>query len=257
VDQRALIFSDCHIPYHDKAAYALMLKVAENIKPKIDEIVILGDYADFYYVNAHGKSPEIKLTLKEEVECVKMHLRDLRKRFPKARIIFLEGNHEYRLHRFICNNAPEIFEFINLETILGLDALNISYVPYGPDQKYNVLGSKLIARHEPISGGVHVAHGTVVKAGCSVIFGHTHRIQESQVVMIDGSNHRGISTGWLGDKDSEAMQYLKNHAQWALAFSVVTLIDNGPWFNQLVHIIEKNKKLHCLFEGIKYEADKR
>ena len=93
----------------------------------------------------------------------------------------------------------------------------------------------------------------MVKAGCSVIFGHTHRIQESQIVTIDGSNLRGISSGWLGDKNHPVMSYVKNHHQWALGFSVVTVLDNGLWFNNLVHIIKKDNSYNCIFDGYKYE----
>lgn len=239
----ALIIPDCHIGLEgscDMRAYNLMIKVAK--KQKIDEIVILGDYADFYSVNSHGKDPGIEDILAKEIQMVKKELNKLRDGFPKAKIVFLQGNHEYRLERFIQNKAPELFGLFNTESLLGLKELDIKYVPYTPDQKYSVLGSKLMARHEPISGGVHVAHGTVVKAGCSVIFGHVHRIQESQVVMMNGDNHRGIAAGWLGNKDHASMSYVKNHHQWSLGFALVTVKDK-EFFCDLKHIINY-KVLH-------------
>jgi len=49
----ALIIPDAHIPFHDKQAYGLMLKVAQDVMP--DEIVILGDYGDFNSVSGHDK----------------------------------------------------------------------------------------------------------------------------------------------------------------------------------------------------------
>ena len=234
--KNALIIPDTHIPYHDKRAYELMLKVARQ--QPIHEIVILGDYADFYGINSHGQDPAINLRLSDEVEAVKRELRRLRKFFPKSNIVFIQGNHEYRLERYIQNKAPELFNVLSTYEILGLGDLDIKYIPYGPNQKYKVLGTKLIARHEPIAGGTHVAHGTVVKAGSSVIFGHVHRIQESQVVMINGDNHRGITCGWLGDSNSRVMQYVKNHHQWALGFAIVNGIDKGRFFVDTKHIID-------------------
>jgi len=246
--RRALVIPDCHIPYEDKKAYGLMLEVAKDARP--DEIVILGDYADFYAVNFHGKNPDKNYLLLDEIDAVTARLRELRQLFPDARIVFLEGNHEYRLARYIAANCRELFGILSVPQLLNLAAYGIDFVPYGPNQKHYVLGSKLIARHEPLGGGVHCAYQSVVKAQHSVIFGHTHRIQEHQIVSIAGENYRGISAGWLGDKDAEVMGYVKNHHQWALGFCLVTVLPDGLWFNQLIHIIEGK----ALVDGHLWEA---
>lgn len=245
--KKALIIPDCHIPYHDKKAYNLMLAVAKDEQP--DEIVILGDYADFYGVNFHGKSPDVQESLQDEIFMVHMELRRLRKHFPKAKIVYLEGNHEYRLARYIAARCPDLYGMIDVKSILELNSLNIHFVPYTPNQMYSVLGSKLLARHEPLAGGKHVAQNTVEKALSSVIFGHTHRIQEAQVVAIDGKNYRGISSGWLGDETHSIFQYVKTHHQWAKGFSMVHVLPCGTWFNNLIHIIDHK----LFFNGYIYE----
>lgn len=244
----ALCIPDCHIPYEDPRAYALMLDVAQDVDP--DEIVILGDYADFYNVSSHGKSPGILETLQDEISACLFRLGQLADMYPKAKKVFIQGNHEYRLERFINNHAKELFGIITTEDILELSSFGFEYVPYGPNQLYPVLGSRLHARHEPLSGGIHVAHGTVTKALKSVIFGHTHRIQESQIVAIDGENYRGISAGWLGNKYHDVFNYVKHHHQWALGFSIVTALNNGLWFNDLIHIIDYK----CVTNGFLYEG---
>jgi predicted phosphodiesterase len=246
-NQRALIIPDCHIPFEDKKAYELMLKVGQHIQP--EEIVILGDYADFYDVSSHGKDPHIVSKLLDEVEAVKGRLAELRRLFPSAEIVYIEGNHEYRLGRYIRDKAPELFGIVGVENILGLEGFGIKFIPYGPCQKHRVLGASIIARHEPLAGGVHVAHNTASKALHSVIFGHTHRIQESQIVSFNGENHRGISSGWLGNCRLPAFNYVKAHHQWALGFSVLTLTGK-TWFNQLVHIIDYK----CQCDGIIFEG---
>lgn len=246
--KRALVIPDCHIPYEDKRAYDLMLEVAKDVDP--DEIVILGDYADFFAVNSHGKDADYAgVLLMDEVREVIVKLEQLRKLFPDAKLVFCEGNHEYRLTRYLNSKAPDLFGVVDVPSILELDRLGYEYVPYGPNQKYHILGSKLIARHEPLAGGKHVAQNTVEKAMHSVIFGHTHRIQEAQIVTIHGENYRGISSGWLGDSNSKVMQYVRHHHQWALGFSVVSVLDDMTWFNQLLHII--NYK--CIYNGYLYE----
>jgi len=180
----ALIIPDCHIPYEDKRAYDLMLNVAIDLDP--DEIVILGDYADFYAINAHGKSPNMSHVLQEEITAVVERLIQLKELFPKAKRVFIQGNHCYRLERYIAKNCPDLYGIVDTPSLLELKILGFEYVPYGPTQAYKVLGSKLIARHAPLAGGKHVAQATAEKAMCSVIFGHTHRIQEAQIVTMDG-----------------------------------------------------------------------
>lgn len=233
----ALIIPDCHVPYHDQRAYDLMLRVAKDVKD-LKEIVILGDYADFYAVNAHGKHPKFGQVLMDEVSQVRKELERLAEMFPKVRKVFIQGNHEYRLERYIYNNAPDLFGVIDTRQILCLDELGYDFIPYNSNQRYPVLGSKLYARHEPIGGGVHAANSTVDKAGCSMIFGHIHRIQQYRKVFIDGADHLAASVGWLGDKDHPVMGYLKNHAQWQQGFGFVHVTENGHFFLDTKHIVD-------------------
>jgi len=234
----ALVIPDTHIPFHDQRAYDLMLEVATY--QDISEVVILGDYADFYQINSYGTDPRIKEHFFDEVEAVYGELRFLRDSFPAAKIVYLMGNHEYRLERFIEQKAPELFGLLELPKLFHLSELKIQSIPYGPNQIHSVLGSQLYARHEPLGGNQHAAHNSVVRAGCSLIMGHLHRIQESQVVMINGSNHRGIMCGWLGDTKHPVMQYVKNHHQWALGFALVHQAQKEPdrFFVEVKHIID-------------------
>jgi len=225
-----------------------MLDVAIDLNP--DEIVILGDYADFYAINSHGKQPEFQHLLIEEIEAVKEKLAELHMFFPEAKKVYIEGNHEYRLGRYIQNRCPDLFDIIDTSSLLELPTFGFDFVPYVPAQKYNVLGSKLLARHEPLSGGKHVAQNTAEKAMASVIFGHTHRIQEGQTVTMNGENFRGISSGWLGNQESKVFDYVKSQYQWALGFSITRVLDNDTWLNDLIHIIDYK----CVVNGFVYEG---
>ena len=244
----ALVIPDCHIPYHDERAYNLMMRVAKDLDP--DEVVILGDYADFYAINSHGKDPNMTHLLADEISAVVEELTRLKRTFPKAKRVYIEGNHEFRLARYVKQKCPDLYGTFSVPQLLELSILGFEFVPYTPNQKYSVLGSSLIARHEPLAGGKHVAQNTAEKAMASVIFGHTHRIQEAQTVTMDGQNLRGISSGWLGDKESQVMQYVKSHHQWALGFSIVRMLEDGTWFNELVHILD----YRCIVNGYIYEG---
>lgn len=246
--RRALIIPDTHVPFEDKQAYSMMLNVAEDVQP--EEIVILGDFGDFYSINSHGVDARLRhLNLVDEIAAVNDRLDELDELFPEARKVFIAGNHEHRLARYINNKAPELIGMAEVDHLFSLHTRrNWKFVPYGPTQLYQVLGSHLFARHEPLSGSAHAAYQTVVKAGCSVVFGHIHRIQEYQVVMMDGKNHRGISVGWLGDETHHVMEYVGGHHQWAKGFGVVDVLRDGTFFHQTVHIIGGK----CSYGGMVY-----
>jgi UDP-2,3-diacylglucosamine pyrophosphatase LpxH len=248
----ALIIPDCHIPYEDKKAYSLMLKAAIDINP--DEIVILGDFADFYAVNSHGKHPLLMHTLLEEVEHVKYRLDELDRLFPNAKKVFLEGNHEYRLERYIQNVAPGLFGVTETENILALSGRpNWKFHAYGPNQCHNVLGSFLKARHEPIGNNAKI---TAQRAMCSLVFGHVHRFEMSHVVGLAGDNHIAFCVGWLGDKRKDKVfGYVKNHAQWDLGFGVVHVDTKTRIFHaQMVNVINNKGEYSCVVNGKRYSS---
>jgi predicted phosphodiesterase len=244
----ALVIPDCHIPYHCKEAFDLMLKVAKD--QRIDEIVLLGDFGEFQSVSTHAKDPSFQKSLVNEAKSVNKELDRLDRLFPHANKVYIEGNHEYRLYRYIRDRAPELDGIFNWMDLLKLNQRKKwKWIPYSPDQRYPILKSKLLARHEPSSGGAHSAALTIQKTGNSVIFGHIHRIQEYQTVMLDGRCHRGITPGWLGDQNHEVFNYVKGHHQWGLGFAIVHVLPDKHFHAQVVHII--NGK--CAYGGRVYK----
>lgn len=244
--KKSLIIPDCHIPAHNVRAYALMLKVAKDFKP--DEIVILGDFGDFYSVNAHGKSPNMEHNLKREVRAVTEKLRELETLFPNAKKVFCVGNHCHRVARYISDKAPELFGLVTLEDLLGLQGWTV--VPYTPAQLYPVLGTKLYARHEPYGSGDHCAHATLSKGMASFVYGHTHREDSSHTVSVTGKDFRAYCPGWLGEKTRPEFSYMKGHSKWTLGFGLAYGLPNGNFFYRQVDISSSK----CIFDGKLYEV---
>lgn len=237
----ALLIPDTHRPFHDRRAYKLMISVAEFFYDQgvLSEICILGDYADIYYLNGHGpKDPAIITTLVHEIEDINDGLDELDRLFPKAKKKYIQGNHEYRFERYIQNKCPELFGITQFDHLIKIpQRSNWSYINYGPNQSYQVLGSKLTARHEPLASS---AKATASKALCSLVYGHIHRIEESHLVGLDGTNHVCFSVGWLGDKRNDKIfGYVKSHHQWQLGFGLV-FVDpkTGYFYHQKVHILD-------------------
>jgi len=239
----ALIIPDCHIPYHHRKAYALMLKVARHVKPK--EIIILGDYADFYAVSSYAKDPRLPSMLKEEIDAVNDHLDQLDELFPKAKKVYIEGNHENRLERYLCEKAPALFGYADCRELFKINQrFGWHWQKYGPGQRYRVLNSKLTARHTPLGS---TAKASAAKALISHVFGHIHTIEESHIVGLNGDNHVAFSVGWLGDKRKDMVfDYVKNHHQWALGFGLVHVRPNGNFYREKIHILDD---MTCVVNG--------
>lgn len=225
-----------------------MLKVAQDLRP--DEIVLLGDYADFYALHQHGpKDPQLLHTLKDEVEDVNKGLDEIDKLFPRAKKKFIAGNHEFRFERYIQNKCPELFGVTDCEFLFKLHTRpGWTWIPYGPNQRTKVLNSKLWARHEPLGNSAKL---TASKALSSLVYGHIHRIEESHIVGLDGTNHVCFSVGWLGDKSKEKVfGYVKGHFQWQLGFGLVYVHSKtGYFYHQKIHILDN---MSCVVNGKRY-----
>lgn len=247
MSKKALVIPDTHVPYHSKRGLDIVLEVAASISD-LSEIVILGDFADFYAVNSHGKHPALLHTLIKEVEEVNACLDMIDAAFPSIRKVYLEGNHEYRLERYIHQNASALFGVTQWDHLFKLDKRpNWKAVDYGPFQYHKVLGSDLFARHEPYS--MSSAKASLAASSCDLVYGHIHRVEETLTRRPDGSKVVNFSPGWLGDgRKKDVFGYVKRPPSWEMAFSVVE--SEGRSFEY--EIIKFDEKIRCRYNGKLY-----
>jgi hypothetical protein len=185
----------------------------------LDEIVLLGDYADFYAVSRYPKDPRVKVLLEEEVESVNQGLDELDRLFPQAKRVYLEGNHEQRLEHYLVDKAPALFGVTDLQFLFRLNQRPLwSWIPFGRSQKYQVLGSDLWAFHRP-KGPNPKAH--LERTGVSSIYGDIHKIERGHMVTLDQRQLVCSCPGWLGDVSSRVFDYMPRTPQWQLGFSLV------------------------------------
>ncbi len=234
--KKALIIPDVHAPYHDQKAYDIMLQIGKAYNP--DEIILMGDFGDFYAVQSYCKEPNIEGLLIKEVREVRDMLKELSQLFKKSKLIYIEGNHEDRLRRYISQKAPELFGLVGVEDLLCLKEYGYKFIKYEPAQKHHICGSTLIARHEPSTGGVNAARGTILKSLCSVVYAHTHRKDESNIISLNGKNFRSFCPGWIGDKNNGVFTYVKGHHQWTQGFALVDVLSNRDFHHNIIDIID-------------------
>lgn len=251
----ALLWPDTHFPFEHKRAVKLVLKVADFLGNQLKEIIFLGDLADFYYISGHGpRHPSMIGHLKTEVDACNAFFDLIDKKYPRAKKTFIEGNHEFRLERYIQNKAPELFGLVDLETLFKMRARpGWRMIGYGPRQRVRVMGSSLWAKHEPSSNS---AQASARKSMRNLVYGHIHRIEESHAAALDDDNYVNFSVGWLGDKrKDQVFGYVKNNHAWQLGFGLVYVDPKTKiFYHQKIHILEIGGKLSCMVNGKRFEG---
>jgi hypothetical protein len=181
----AVLYGDSHFPHQDEASLSIVGQIVDTLKPNI--IVHMGDLLDGYALSAYDKDPRRKETLQDEINMARAHLAQMRLRSPTSAFILLEGNHEDRLRRTIWNLPGQSSALAKLEvfqqsmtwpTLLGLDELGITFVPYDSKQAKQKFLPKWILKHGTLvrKHSAYTARGEWEKYGRSGSSGHTHRL---------------------------------------------------------------------------------
>lgn len=221
--KRYLVMNDHHIGIHSTSLCIKPLVYAKD-RGDIDSIIINGDLLDFGSVSSHAASPYEKMNLKDEIAQAKTYLRLVRNMFPNAEIIYAEGNHEYRLSRFIACNAKQFDGIIFLERLLQLEHFGIQFVPY---HKHVQIGHLHVMHGHHIKGsGTNVASTILAKAGVNIMFGDRHRSQEATRKRFDGS----IIGAWaVGCLCPLSVSYSLYNPDWINGFAIVESNQDGTF----------------------------
>lgn len=211
--ESVLVIPDTHVPFHDKRALNLVHKVAKA--NRVNHLIVLGDFWDMYSVSAHSKDPTRGRDLVAEIEEGKHELQRLSESCRGAKKVFIGGNHEDRLERYLRDKAPELHTVASFTRLVDFKSMGFSFVPYKRSYK---LG-KMRYTHDVGLAGKHAARKSAEAMGHNTVIGHVHSIDYSVYGTVEGETHVGISFGWLGDR--EAVDYMhidRVSRSWSLGF---------------------------------------
>jgi predicted phosphodiesterase len=212
--ERWLLIPDVHVPYHDEAAVSLMLRAAQACG--IENCALLGDAVDFYAVSSHDKDPRRRNDLQWEVDEGNRFLDELDRVFPGKRM-YVAGNHEDRLRRYLTNVASALFSTTKVEALFRLAERGWSYTPY---KEYARIG-RLHLTHDTGTAGRYAAHRAMDTFQGNVVIGHTHRMAYVVEGNAKGEAHVGAMLGWLGDVSKvDYMHQVKANRDWAHGFGL-------------------------------------
>jgi predicted phosphodiesterase len=175
--------SDIHCPYHNEQALTAAVAHARKLKPDI--VLLNGDIGDFYSASHWERDPK-KRQLREEVDKLRDCLLWLLGQFPKARIVYKQGNHEERLTKFIWAKAPELWDLPQL-TLEGLMKIGNDLQPIPAMERIEwvsdqrpIMAGKLPIFHghelpKGLASPVNPARGAYLRMADSVLVAHSHR----------------------------------------------------------------------------------
>lgn len=210
---RLFIISDLHSPFEDEHAWRIVLDSLADFKA--DVFVSLGDFMDCLSISHWSKDPRRVLSFKDEVAAANHKLDELEARTPGARKIFVEGNHEDRLVRYLQDKAPELLGMVGIPEHLHLVSRGWEHVPY----KQSIRVGKLHLTHDVGTAGRYAVYKAMDTFQSNVATGHTHRLGYAVEGDATGDSHVSHMLGWLGDVNQvDWMHRVKALREWALGF---------------------------------------
>lgn len=234
---RILVIPDIHsgyrrikgkdVPLHDKKAMDIVLKIAQETA--FTHIIMLGDMLDFAEWSNHWPTPnDLTDTTQKALVDFGGWVAMLRQANPKAKIVYLEGNHEVRMRKLLISLVPaayglnsidnlEGFPVLSVPNLLGFHKLGVEWIEGYPDVEYWV-------------DGILFAHGTKAKKSGmttstlvneyshSSVTGHTHRREHAErTFWVEGEKKEifAISPGCLCRiDDTGVVPAVKDRNNW-------------------------------------------
>ena len=210
-NDRILVISDLHVPYHHPDSYRFLEALAHKYNPT--NVIHIGDEMDWHSINvSHVINPDLPSPA-DELEIGRYHMKKLEAMFPVMTI--LESNHGSMVLRRAMAKGMSKYFLKDYNEILD--------VGHGWQWKESHW-------EETPMGRVYFAHQVsknIVKAvqmmSASVVQGHYHTQSNIEYVGNDFHLNWGMSVGCLVDKKSMAMAYMKvNMAKPILSCGVIT-----------------------------------
>lgn len=220
--------SDVHWPLQDAKAWSAFMAFLKDAP--VHTLICGGDMLELASVSKHNQPGPSTPLLRDEVDYARRQIAAMLKAADAKRLVWLNGNHEWRLERWA--------EFTPLEGMLGADALLGLSGGFG----FNVVKQygELYRPVLPNGAESHLSftHGSVcttnhAKAmlelwGCNVVYGHTHRPQMYLRSAADGVQRGAWGTGGLTNLQPE---YMRKHGPsgWTHGFLTAWIYGDGTF----------------------------
>ena len=264
---KAAILNDIHSPYYYPPAVGLALTILKEEKPDI--VILNGDIIDCFAISKFRKTGRER-NIRVEIEVTRQILKELRKSVPHSFLVFVEGNHEFFLQKYIYRNAPALapLEELELKFLLRLDGLGIVFLPrieeYGSftfdafpivkftDEHANLVISVFHGDGIPLRGStINKARNMLFYLHGNFICGHWHQSHFWEIYDVNGFPYRSYVV--------PSLAYPKPHwvmGAWELGFAFLEIAAAGNFNVEIVKFnpVQQDATLRCKWKGKEYKV---
>jgi predicted phosphodiesterase len=241
--------TDQHYPYQDDYARSVALQIVRDFNPHL--FISGSDGIDFYAVSSFDKSPErVKQGgLQREIDAWIAGEREWMDATPNAKRVFIEGNHEDRLRRYLWQHH-EIADLraMQLSHLLEFDKLKLIHM-----RSNEIIVGRLLIRHgsKVSANSAYTAKGELEseRYDFNLLTGHTHRMGAYYVKKRD-EIVQAHECGCLCRLDTEYVA----RPNWQNGFMLATVFHDTVSFEPVViHTINGRKK--AFWRGREYHEE--
>ena len=224
-----VVGSDAHYwPGEPTVAHKAFVEIIKSLKPQV--IVMNGDVFDGARISRHdalfgAPTPSIK----QELEACQERLGEVENASKNSVKLWLYGNHDIRLWKYIHNNAFEMEGFPKTD-------LWEHFPGWHHGWRLDINDSTVI-KHR-LNNGVHAAYNNTLRAGRTMVTGHLHRLCVTPWGDYNGRRW-GVDTGCLADPTGDQFRYMEEGpTSGASGFAVLTYRDYMLLPPELCEVIE-------------------
>ena len=264
-------------PTHDEVAIDICLAMIKDLQPEI--IACVGDNLDLPEMGKYVTYPSYAQTTQASIDRATMFCAQMRDAAPHARIVWLAGNHEERMPKYLVQNAgaayglrkgmtPESWPVLSVPYLCRMDEFGVEYKPGYPAADFWINKKLKIIHGDRVKSSGSTAHVYLNAEKISVIYGHIHRIETAFKTREDYEGPKTVmaaSPGCLARIDGAIPSTrggvdldgrpLTRHENWQQGVGVVMFEDKDEHkFSYEVAVIYDG---WTMFRGVEYGAKKK
>ena len=218
---RIIILGDLHRPFHDKRVLAAVERFWTEFQPNLE--IYAGDIGDLYTISQYDQNPSRRFRLQDEFDDTATWL-ESRVKANSARRIFIDGNHEDRLRRWLWKYGKELnsLRCLDVEGQFHLKDLGFEHLDYG--SVVDLLGYRIEHGYKTTQSKaypINTSRWMAIATGSSGLCGHTHHFSMYSWTDARGS-HSYIENGCLCRMDMEYAPF----PNWQHSFTIGTVHRN-------------------------------
>jgi len=188
-------------PTHDEDAIAVALAITADLNPAL--VILVGDNLDAAELGKYRTTPAYQQTTQAAIDRLTTLCAELRDAAPNARIVWLSGNHEERLSKYVLDNAvaafglrkgnaPESWPVMSLPYLTRMDEHAVEFLPGYPASAFWVTDKLRVIHGDKVASGGSTAPKYLSTEKVSVIYGHIHRREYASRTREDRDGPREI-----------------------------------------------------------------